>query len=331
MAEIFSTVAQGFEAVAGLTGIDLATREALNNASPGLGDVYDNVRDLMEKRTVISQTTRWVVQNDRSDDREPVVSPIVAAIIDLYAHEPPAAGGVVYVLYAPPGQGKTFGARAILEFFHGFESAGCSDQEADESVPDGKHLKGFMLTGSDLDDDYMASLAQNIGSRNVPGWVNALLLALDEPEGDPASLLILDGFNSTGNDGVNLKFIKRLYGLMDERKQTGTQNTVVLVTTHNQDVANKLCELNCGQRVAPLQNSYTGEAASPVWNDMKWSRDKLIEAIRYKYPGKFEADEKFDNILQGMTPLRAVKIADQMLRPAMKLSSPKRKARKQEG
>lgn len=116
-----------------------------------------------------------------------------------------------------------------------------------------------MLTGSDLDDDYMASLAQNLGARSVPCGVNALLLAL----------VILDGLNSIRSGGVNLKFSKRLYGLVDERKQTGTQNTLVLVTTHNKDVANKLCELSCGQRVAPLPNSYTGEATLPVWNEMK--------------------------------------------------------------
>lgn len=176
-----------------------------------------------------------------------------------------------------------------------------------------------MLTRRDLDDDYMASLAQNLGARSVPCY--ALLLAL----------VILDGLNSIRSGGVNLKFSKRLYGLVDERKQTGTQNTFVLVTTHNKDVANKLCELSCGQRVAPLPNSYTGEATLPVWNEIEWTRDQLADAIRYKYPRQFAASETFDSVLEGMTPLRAVKVADQILRPAMKLSSPKWKAKNQDG
>jgi hypothetical protein len=324
----FASIAKGFEAVVATAGADVVTRQGLNALSSGLGDVYDKVGDLMNRRAVLPQaSSSWPTVDDTTcDDRDPVMSPFVDAVLDMYDENPPAAGGVVYVLHAKAGQGKTFGARALLDSFYSFESESdqggntCNDSEA-------KNLRGFMLTGSDLDGDYMDSLAEELGATNVSGWVHALLLALDEPTGSPASILILDGFNSIGKDGTNLKFIKRLYGMMDDRKKIGTQNTLVLVVTHDETVANELCQLNGGQRVAPLRKCYTGEAALPIWNKMNWTRDQLIEAIRYKYPGKFAKDETFDRVQVGMTPLQAVKIADQMVRPRVKLSNPKRKGK----
>jgi hypothetical protein len=75
------------------------------------------------------------------------------------------------------------------------------------------------------------------------------------------------------------------------------------------EVANKLCNLNGRQRIAPLPGTYTGEETSPSWNGMKWSRDLLIEAVRYEFPETFPTNHEFDFIVGGMTPLQAIKAA----------------------
>lgn len=117
-------------------------------------------------------------------------SPIVKTLMNLYGE--PNPDGVVYVMYAPPGQGKTFGARALLKNYYEFSQ--------DE------YIKGFMLTGQTLDQDYMPQLCERIRASGVNGWMLALLLALNEPMTNRPSILILDGFNSLGQDNINLMF-----------------------------------------------------------------------------------------------------------------------------
>lgn len=69
-----------------------------------------------------------------------------------------------------------------------------------------------MLTGQDLDDDYMSQLGAHVGATAVVGWMHAILHAMHEHKCREPSLLILDCFNSLGQDDFNLRFIKRLYG-----------------------------------------------------------------------------------------------------------------------
>jgi hypothetical protein len=106
--------------------------------------------------------------------------------IDQFVLSPvPARDGVIYILNAKSGQGKTFGVRNMLEIFYEFDPG-----------PPGEHIKGFMITGQDLDDDYNASLRRMRGASEVDGWMHALLLALEQPKGCQPGLLILDNFNS---------------------------------------------------------------------------------------------------------------------------------------
>jgi ABC-type uncharacterized transport system ATPase subunit len=70
---------------------------------------------------------------------------------------------------------------------------------------------------------------------------------MDESDGREPSLLVLDGFNSLGTDIVNVSFIKQLYGVIN-----GKKNLFVVAMMQNEDVANRLCSLNQGQRIAPL-------------------------------------------------------------------------------
>jgi hypothetical protein len=77
-------------------------------------------------------------------------------------------------------------------------------------------MKGIMMTINHLDKDYFSRLGDFLGVNEVKGWVRALLLAMDVP-GHP-SILILDSFNSVGDDEVTIDFIKTLYGELNAQK-----------------------------------------------------------------------------------------------------------------
>ncbi|OEU14803.1 hypothetical protein FRACYDRAFT_241361 [Fragilariopsis cylindrus CCMP1102] len=266
-------------------------------------------------RITKSEYDKLIVQDDASlgnvyKKPDPVKkSPIIDALINLYSQAVPQ--GVIYVMYAPAGQDKTFGARSLLRNFYAFQGEEVEQQ----------NVKALMLTGQALhSDDYMSQLGDQLGATGVHGWIHALRLALDQPENLEPSLLILDGFNSLGEENVNERFIEHLYGLMNAQK-----NMFVVVSTSDEAVANQLCSLNGGQRVAPLPGSYEGNVTSPTWNGMNWSRDLLIEAVRFKFPGTFPQDANFDFITTGMTPLQAIKVAGLTSRSRKGLGSPRRR------
>jgi hypothetical protein len=310
--EALAALNLGFQLVAGASNVAEITKSAyakLIEQDPNLGKVYKKVKELMARRAVLCDADSFEMkQNEESEQPDPVQSPIIDALVNLYSQ--PAPRGVIYVMYAPAGQGKTFGARSLLRYFYEFPGEGQQNE----------NVMGLMLTGQDLDDDYMTQLSTHLGATAVNGWIHALLLAMDEPENLEPSLLILDGFNSLGEGNVNERFIKRLYGLMNAQK-----NMIVVVSTQEETVANKLCSLNGGQRIAPLPGTYTGEETSPKWNGMKWSRDLLIKAVRYKFPEKFPMNHEFDFIVDDMTPLQAIKAADLTLRSGKGPGSPRRK------
>ena len=134
---------------------------------------------------------------------------------------------------------------------------------------------------------------------------------------------IVDSFNSLGKDEVNLHFIKGLYGLIN-----GKKNLFVVVATQNKQVADALCGLNGGQRIAPIRGCYSGDCkTSPNWKEEKWGRSLLIEAIRYQFNDnesseKFGDECKFDFISDDMTPLQATMAAARSLRRKRTPGSP---------
>jgi hypothetical protein len=315
VAEALASLKLGFQLDSGAANVAGMTKHAFDKLvvqDASLGNVHKKVKELMDQRAILCESDGFAMQQrGESDQTEPVKSPIVDGLINLYSQSHPAPQGVIYVMYAPAGQGKTFGARSVLEHFYDFPGEGDT------------RLKGFMLTGQYLDNDCMLQLSAHLGATAVKGWVHALLLAMDEPENLEPSLLSLDGFNSLGEDNVNEAFIKTLYGLMN-----ATKNMIVVISTQEETVANKLCSLNGGQRIVPLPGTYTGEETSPTWNGMKWSRDLLIEAVRYEFPEKFPTNHEFDFIVGGMTPLQAKKAALSSLRRTGKggpSGSPKKK------
>jgi hypothetical protein len=98
-------------------------------------------------------------------------------------------------------------------------------------------------------------------------------------------------------------------------------NIVVVVMTHNEEVANELCECNCGVRVQPINGFYTGtNKIKPLWKGASWSRKLLIDALKYEFHGSIgdrsEDDEFFSFVKDDMTPLAASKAAENALRAA---------------
>ena len=304
-----SSLLTGFRVITSGHGVIELTRETIKQCPPEYGRIYDKVRSLMANRSVLDEASIFEMkQNDQKDKSAPVESPIVRGLSNLYA----ANFGVVYIMYAPPGQGKSFGARAFLKNYYQFDE--------DENV------KGFMMSGDGIaDEDYMSSLGNALGVKNeVEGWVHALLLAMDEPIGCQPSILILDDFNSLGKEDVNKAFVKKLYGALE-----GKKNMYVVLMVSDKSLASKICSINNGQRVRPLPHTYTGEPTSPEWNGMKWKREELIGAVKYAYPNDFPEpvpNPKFDFVVDGMTPLQAVLAAQGKTREVKIPGSPKKKS-----
>jgi hypothetical protein len=279
-----------------------STLKSFIDKDVNLGAVYNSIQEMMKQRKIISSSEAFKLAVEEKAD--PVISPLMEALLGVY--EKPA--GMVYVMHAKPGLGKTFAARALLENFYVF-----SDQ----------NLKGFMVTGTDLDEDYFSSLASLLGAQNVQGWMHGLLLALDAPKDEQPNILILDGFNSGGENNININFVKKLYGEINIDK-----NLFVVVVTQDESVADELCRLNGGVRIAPLPNTFTGPATSPKWLGMEWSRELLIELTKWHFPECEEEKMKF--IKDGMSPGEVKKEVQLSFRKVEKPQSPRRKSRSTE-
>jgi hypothetical protein len=296
-------------AVDGVLTLADRVRESME-ADPGR--VFDTVREAMAKRQVLEVGESTAV----TEGVLPAQSPAVDALLNLYGE--PANTGVVYVLYDKSGTGKSSAGIALLKHFHTFPTTE-------------KKIKGFMMSSDTTEDLYVSSMAKLLKASKVEGWLNALLLAMDQPLGETPSLLILDDFNSLGSESRNVDFIKRLYQLMNP--MINKKNMFVVVMTQNEDVANTLCGCNGGQRVRPLKGFYTGtDLTKPVWTLSRWSRTLLVEAIKYEYHkqlgDKDENDDFFSFVEEGMTPLQVsmgAKAAFAAAADHEKPSSPKRR------
>jgi hypothetical protein len=108
-------------------------------------------------------------------------------------------------MYHKPGMGKTTSGEALLKNVFSFSSSG------DE-------IKGLMITGDLMEQDYVSKVTAQLEANEIRGWFHSLLLALNEARGKAPSLLILDAFNSVGENEVNLEFIRSLYSEMNVLK-----------------------------------------------------------------------------------------------------------------
>jgi hypothetical protein len=282
----------GLRAIDGISTLSSNLKDWLKeNRDNDAGRVYYKVVELMEQRAVLAHGAG--IPADATID--PVRSPILESLIKLYGKNEKTkegnASGVVYVVKDKSGNGKSHGGRALLKNFHALVNGS---------------IKGFMISGDDMDDNIPAELGRQIGATSVDGWIHVLLLAMSAPVKEHPSILIIDSFNSLGTDNVNLKFIKALYSLMNAKK-----NIFVVVLTHLDIVAQKLIDCNGGNRVLPLPGCSTGELASLTWNEAPWTSQQLIGAIRYDLASEDVEDDYKDDyfsfVSDGMTPLEAIK------------------------
>ena len=267
----------------------------------------------MEKQEILS----WRNSTDIVESELPARSQAVEALLNLFGED--IDGATVYVLYDKPGTGKSSAGMAVLKHFNTFPMTK-------------EKIKGLMFSTDTTDELYVDSMAKLLEASKVEGWLNALLLAMDQPFEETHSLLILDGFNSLGPDRKNIDFIKRLYDIMNP--MVNKMNIAVVVMTKNEEVANELCGCNGGVRVQPINGFYTGtNKIKPAWKNSYWSRTLLIDALKYEFHcrigDKSEDDEFFGFVEDGMTPMAASKTTKKALKAAAKKSekpsSPKKR------
>ena len=282
--------------------------KSVNDKSTGKdpGRVYYKVRELKENRTILAMSESL----KESSENQYAMSPALAALRGLFGPEK-FESGVVYILYDEAGNGKTTAGEALLNEWRDLGS--------------GKKVKGFMLGGDALGDNLVQSMmtVNELDSANVQGWIHVLLHALNEPDEEAPSILILDGVNSLGEEQINKKFIKALYDSMKAEK-----NIFIVVICQDRDVATEFCGLNKGKRVVPMPGFYTGDSqTSPEWKNTTWSRDLLMQMLHVKHPEKF-TDEMLEFIDDGMTPVEVMLKARKELRTkSVAPESPKKRKR----
>jgi hypothetical protein len=290
-------IARGLRVVDGLSNLAEKSQDATASRTD-VGRVYDKVRDFKVKREILGSAQAF---KRETRDTEPVESSLLNALRDLYVGKKDA--GKVYVLYDKAGKGKTKACEALLRNFY------CLSGE--------KEIQGFMVSSDSFGTDMiMENLCNLFGAKSVDGWIHAMILAMDEPQEQFPSILILDGFNSAGKDKENMQFIKGLFATMN-----GETNMFVVVVTQDKQIAFDLLQLNGGQRVSPLEGCYTGDdKTNPIWNEEPWELDLLIQVVHYNCPGKFGKAENglipLDFVTEGMTPLEVVMKARSEIRPS---------------
>lgn len=263
-----------------------------------LDAVYQRTKVYMNERRIFDHATSSSWEHADDIPFEPVLSMSMYALAGLYANG--HCMGRIYVMYDEAGNGKTFAGKALLRNLSTMEST--AEEEDGEAV----YLQGMMFTGSTIRGDYMKGMAEFLtGGEETQGWMRAFLDALDVPEGNQPSLLILDSFDCLGEDDVNLAFIQSLYEVLDSKK-----NIYVIVMTNQLDVADALCGMESGQRTFPMPMFYQGsDLAVPRWNGTRWRRELLLLAIRRTFPEKFPDDFHFDFVRDGMTILDSITLA----------------------
>lgn len=254
-----------------------------------------------------------------------MVSPIVDALEELYVK--PRPDGRTYVLYAPPTQGKTSGAKYFLET-HFLQFTG--PEEA--ALPD---PQGIMITGG-ADSNYFEYMAKVLGAGNCKSWMYSLIAALMPDPKAPMrlpSVLLLDNFNIDSEE--NLYFLRKLFVASNEC------HLYTVVMTQNKELANKMCALNGGKKIAPLPSAMAEETLpgaladdswwkDPKWTNLEWKNHLLSEMINLRFPNQFEVDdgEGFMWVHKGLTPLDAIWAAEEKLKQKRPISPPKRKKMK---
>jgi hypothetical protein len=163
----------------------------------------------------------------------------------------------VYVMYAPPGQGKSL--RPHFPRTYQFD-------ERDEA-------KWFMMSGvSALPTTTKHVVPCNALGRQTMKADTRALLAMDETKGSPTFILILTTL-ILGKEEVNKASVKK--SVRCPRDKEHVCRAHVSTRTGDRDLY-----VQQRQRVRPYRRLYTGERTAPAnWNDMKWTREDLVLAL----------------------------------------------------
>ena len=92
--------------------------KGVHTSNTDVGRVYRRVRDLIEKQSIPNLSGTFQISNCDDDDADPVESPAVRGLLNLYKDFHPS--GVVYVMYDKAGMGKTTAGKALLRNFYKF-------------------------------------------------------------------------------------------------------------------------------------------------------------------------------------------------------------------
>ena len=223
-----------------------------------------------------------------------VLSPIVEILAGMYKGDLLAekvGAGKTYVFYAPPSTGKTTGAQYFFE----------------RGLPK-LETTGIMISGTAR--NYHNHMATLLGCDVSDGtWPASLTAAMmpepgDHRQGSYPPLLLLDEINWLGENDVNILFMDIFMRLVVDRR------FICVVQTQNLQVANKLCNLNAGQKIAPLpsllETPWLGVTEKVPWKIVQWEATALVKLVRSRFPGRFEQEERFDWVVDGMTPTHVI-------------------------
>ena len=310
LVESLSGLTLGLRAVNGLSSTTEGVSKWLQeNKDKDVGRFYYRVQEYLDERRIFGNPLFNMPLS--GDDLVSVESPNVRKLLQLFGKSEdgePSSTGIVYVLYDKKGNGKTHAGRALLREFFQFGS--------------GKTLKGIMFSGDSLNQNIPNALCTELEATSIDGWITLLLLAMNQPiEISEPSILILDSFNSVGEERSNVNFVKALYERMNAE-----MNVFVVVLTQEKEVAQELFKENGGARIIPLPGSMDGTIDAPSWKEEKWSVDELVQFVHYKKPGKFTDEEIRAFVSTDMTPLDVNKKLTKLLRKSA--SSPRRPQKK---
>lgn len=290
------------------------SKEGIKNAlQPNASSLLAKFENMAKKRKVIFD----MLPQPPLSPGKTVDSPIVLALEDLYTS--PRPDGRTYVLYAPPTQGKTCGARYFLQ-----------DHLPLLKDSEGRPVdtQGIMITGPGAQsENYFAYMAKILEVGECKGWIYSLIAALmPDPrvENQLSSILLLDNFNvaSKCNQYFLEAFIAASVGC----------GFYTVVITQEDEFANTMSAMNKGMKIAPLPGAVKEGStySDPKWNELVWERSLLCDMIDLLHPGVFVSDIEsgYTWITHGMTPREALCEAGKMAKKERLPSSPKRKKRK---
>ena len=275
--------------------------ESFQNASID-AEVEGNVRNWANQQKVCSEGVLG--------KEEYVGSPLLKLLIEnrtTFA----SSSGMAHVLYAPSSTGKTAACRYWVE-----------------TILKGAGAPALMISGNGLNVnylDYMAVVLRIRQDRSEAQWIASMVAGLSRQPGPTlkhAPVLVLDEFNSPGENNQNINFADSFARFIYERSLS------VIFVTQNPDVAMELCKLNQWKRIGPLPGATIpdrwslkkGELppAEYNWKSMQWTMKGLTAMIlrRKRYKNKFD-DQVKDHLLEWLEavpdPTSAIVKADEQL------------------